>query len=139
MLECLVLGDSIAVGIAQQRPECVSLVKGGINSWQFNNKNITNIKSAKTTIISLGSNDHKHIKTKRELETLRELVDAEKVFWILPHGNLKASEVDIKQIQGYIYDIALKYKDVVLPIANISRDNIHPTSRGYKELAEKTK
>lgn len=139
MLECLILGDSIAVGVAQQRPECVALAKGGINSWQFNNKNITNIKSAKTTIISLGSNDHKYVKTKRELETLRELVDAEMVYWILPHGNLKASEVDIKQIQGYIYDIAFKYKDVVLPIANISSDNIHPTGKGYKLLANQTR
>lgn len=139
MLECLVLGDSIAAGIAQQRPECISLAKGGINSWQFNNKNITNIKSAKTTIISLGSNDHKHIKTKRELETLRELVDAEIVFWILPHGNLKASEVDIKQIQLFIREIADKYGDVVLPITNISRDNIHPTSKGYKLLANQTR
>jgi lysophospholipase L1-like esterase len=139
MLECLILGDSIAVGIAQQRPECVALAKGGINSWQFNNKNITKLKSAKTTIISLGSNDHKYIKTKRELETLRELVDAEIVFWILPHGNLKASEVPIEQVQQYIREIAAKYKDVVLPITGISSDNIHPTGKGYKTLANQTR
>jgi len=32
MIECLIVGDSIAVGTAQQRPECVSLSQGGINS-----------------------------------------------------------------------------------------------------------
>ena len=139
MLECLILGDSIAVGIAQQRPECVVLAKGGINSWQFNNKNITNLKSAKTAIISLGSNDHKGVRTKRELETLREMVDAEIVFWILPHGNLKASGVDIEQIQIFVREIAADFRDVVLPIASISTDGIHPTSKGYKLLANQTR
>jgi len=139
MLECLILGDSIAVGIAQQRPECVVLAKGGINSWQFNNKNITNLKSTKTAIISLGSNDHKGVRTKRELQTLREMVDAEIVFWILPHGNLKASGVDIEQIQIFVREIAADFRDVVLPIASISTDGIHPTSKGYKLLANQTR
>ena len=35
MLECLIIGDSIAVGTAMARPECVSYSKGGWNSWQF--------------------------------------------------------------------------------------------------------
>jgi len=139
MLECLILGDSIAVGIAQQRPECVVLAKGGINSWQFNNKNITNLKSAKTAIISLGSNDHKGVRTKRELQTLREMVDAEIVFWILPHGNLKTSGVDIEQIQIFVREIAADFRDVVLPIASISTDGIHPTNKGYKLLANQTR
>jgi lysophospholipase L1-like esterase len=139
MLECLILGDSIAVGIAQQRHECVVIAKGGINSWQFNNKNITNLKSAKTAIISLGSNDHKGVRTKRELETLREMVDAEMVFWILPHGNLKASGVDIEQIQIFIRELAADYGDVVLPITNISSDKVHPSAKGYKLLANQTR
>ncbi len=33
MIECLILGDSIAVGTAQARPECVAYVKSGINSY----------------------------------------------------------------------------------------------------------
>lgn len=139
MLECLILGDSIAVGIAQQRPECAVLAKGGINSWQFNNKNITNLKSAKTTIISLGTNDHKGVKTKRELEALREMIDAEMVFWILPHGNLKTGGVDIEQIQLFVHEIAAEFRDVVLPIASVSADNIHPTLKGYKLLANQTR
>ena len=39
MLECLIVGDSIAVGTAMARPECVSLSKGGINSSQWNRQN----------------------------------------------------------------------------------------------------
>jgi len=58
MLECLILGDSIAVGVAQFRPECVAYAKGGINSRQWVNSYITKNRSANTVIISLGSNDH---------------------------------------------------------------------------------
>ncbi len=38
MIECLILGDSIAVGTAQARPECVSYATSGINTTQFNKK-----------------------------------------------------------------------------------------------------
>lgn len=139
MLECLILGDSIAVGVSAKRPECISYSKGGINSWQWNNKYLTKDLSARTAIISLGSNDHKHIKTRRELETVRELVQADMVYWILPHGNAKSSEVPIERIQQYVNEIANMYKDVVLPIKYPSKDNIHPSDRGYKDLADKTR
>jgi len=139
MLECLILGDSIAVGTSMARPECVSYAKGGINTHQWVNKYITKDLVAQTVIISLGSNDHKYVKTKQELETIRQLVKATNVYWILPHGNLKASEVPIEQIQKYVQEVASKYNDTVLPIKYISGDNIHPSGRGYKELANQTK
>ena len=140
MLECLILGDSIAVGTHTQRNECVAHAKGGWNSWQWNREYLKNNLSAKTVIISLGSNDHKGVRTKAELQRLREKVGVDsKVFWILPHGNLKASEVPIEQIQQIIKTIAQEYGDSVLPITRVSKDNIHPSWAGYKELAEKTK
>jgi lysophospholipase L1-like esterase len=139
MLECLILGDSIAVGVSTKRPECISYAKGGINTYQWNNKFITKDLSAPVVIISLGSNDHKYVKTRRELETMRDLVKADRVYWILPHGNLKGSEVPIENIQYYIRDIAKVYGDIVLPIKHPSSDKIHPSDRGYRELAEATK
>ena len=64
MLECLIIGDSIAVGTSRARPECVAYVQGGINSYQWVNKFVNNSPYiANTVIISLGSNDHKHVKT----------------------------------------------------------------------------
>ena len=133
MLECLVLGDSIAVGIAQNRPECASIAKVGINSWQFNNKNITKDLSGKTVIISLGANDNISINTRRELETLRELVKADIVFWILPNNYPK--------IHHFIRELAEDYRDVVLPIPSniIGPDGVHPTAKGYKILANQTR
>lgn len=138
MLECLILGDSIAVGTYQQRPECVAYAQGGINSWQWTNKNITRDLTAKTVIISLGSNDHSGVKTHKELLTIRELTKAERVYWILPAGNLKASGVDISKIQANINEIAKQYGDTVLPFQP-SRDGIHPTTQGYRELAKATR
>jgi lysophospholipase L1-like esterase len=139
MLECLILGDSIAVGTHMARPECVAYAKSGINTWQWNNKYLTKELSAKTVIISLGSNDHKGVKTRKELETMREVVNGSKVYWILPAGNLKAGGVDIKDIQSIVRDIAQKNGDIVLPINKLQPDGIHPSGAGYKELAKATK
>jgi lysophospholipase L1-like esterase len=140
MLECLILGDSIAVGTHQARPECVAYAKGGWNTWQWNREYLKKDLSARTVIISLGSNDHKGIRTKAELQRLREKVGTTaRVFWILPHGNLKASEVSIEHIQQLVKSIAAEYSDIVLPITRVSKDNIHPSWAGYRELAEKTK
>jgi lysophospholipase L1-like esterase len=140
MLECLILGDSIAVGTHQARPECVAYAKGGRNTWQWNREYLNKDLSARTVIISLGSNDHKGIRTRAELQRLREKVGTTaKVFWILPHGNLPAGGVPIEQIQQFVKSIAAEYSDIVLPITRVSKDNIHPSWAGYRELAEKTK
>lgn len=131
MLDCLILGDSIAVGIAQYRPECAVYAKVGITSHKWNNSNITKSLKAKTVIISLGANDSANINTRRELETLREMVSAELVFWILPNNK--------PNIHPFIRELAEDCHDVVLPISNISTDSIHPTTKGYKLLANQTR
>ena len=132
MLECLIVGDSIAVGTHQARPECVAYAKVGINSYQWLNKNIGKAPlTAKTVIISLGSNDHKHVKTENELRSLRELTKADRVFWILP-----AIKPDIQEI---VRKIAAQHGDTVLPITRLEKDGVHPRRAGYKELGEKTR
>ena len=131
MLDCLILGDSIAQGVAQHRPECVAYAKVGVNSRNWNNRNLTKHLSAKVVLISLGSNDGIGVNTPRELETLRELVKADVVFWVLPYNK--------PGLHPFIRELAEDYHDVVLPIANISTDNVHPTSKGYKLLANQTR
>ena len=138
MLECLIIGDSIAVGLAAHRPECASLSKGGINTWQYNKQYESQNLSADSVIISLGSNDHKHIKTFDELTKLRQRVQARQVYWILPYGNLKASEVPIEHIQTIVKQLAAEHGDIVVPITRVQKDNIHPSTAGYKLLSEKT-
>lgn len=132
MLDCLIVGDSIGVGTAQVRTECVAYVKGGINSHQWLNKNIQNTPLiAKTVIISLGSNDHKYVKTLSELRTIRELTKANRVYWILP-----AIKPDIQEI---VKKVAAENGDTVLPITRLQADGIHPSWAGYKKLAEEAK
>lgn len=140
MLDCLIIGDSIAVGTANVRPECVAYAKGGINSHQWVNQNISKMPlQAKTVIISLGSNDHRHVKTVSELQTIRDLTKADRVYWILPHGNHPKSNVSIEDIQAMVKFVAEQNNDVVIPITRVQKDNIHPSWAGYKEIAEKTK
>jgi lysophospholipase L1-like esterase len=139
MLECLILGDSIAVGTHQFRPECASYSKGGWNTKQWNRDYLNNDLTAKTVIISLGSNDHKYIETEDELIKLRNKVKGQRVFWILPAGNHPKSNVSIQYIQTLVRHIAKQYGDTVLPITRLQKDGIHPSWAGYKELANQTK
>ena len=138
MLECLVLGDSIAVGTQMFAKECQLQGKGGINTWQFN-KMYPGSFYAETVIISLGSNDHQYVKTYDQLFEMRQRIGAKNVFWVLPAGNLKASNVPIERIQGFIREIAYANGDTVLPIRGLQPDGIHPSWSGYKDIVERTK
>jgi len=137
MIECLILGDSLAVGVGQIRKECVTYARSGINSYDYVNRHVLYTESihkvAKTVIISLGSNDYKSINTYEELLTLRQLVKADRVYWILP----AIKDVKRKNVQK----VAEKYNDIVIDSRNheISADGVHPTYKGYKKIAEQTK
>jgi len=135
MLECLILGDSIAVGTIQARPGCVEMAKGGINSWQWNktysDRPALDGMDYKSVIISLGSNDHKGVNTRKEIEDIRNKVQAKKVFWIMPA---------IKpEVQAIVRQVAERYGDTIIPITSLSKDGVHPTGTGYKEIANATK
>jgi lysophospholipase L1-like esterase len=131
MIDCLIVGDNIAVGTHQFRPECRVHAKVGINSSQWNRQNSSRDLTAKTLIISLGSNDHAGVRTMWELQQLRARADAERVFWILP-----AIKPDV---QDMVRIIARDHGDVILPIPNLQADKVHPSVAGYKKLAEQTR
>jgi lysophospholipase L1-like esterase len=140
MLECLIVGDSIAVGLSNVRKECVSYSKGGINSKQWVNTNIQNTPlQAKSVIISLGSNDHKYVKTLDELRTIRQLTKADRVYWVLPAGNHPKSNIKIEDVQAIVQQVAKENGDIVLPITRLQTDGIHPSWAGYKDLADRSK
>jgi lysophospholipase L1-like esterase len=136
MLECLILGDSLAVGIGQVRKECVTYAKSGINSYDYVNRHVLHTggnNQAKTIIISLGSNDTKNIDTYEELLTLRQLVKADRVYWILP--NIKETK------RRAVWDVARMNNDWVIDARGYDRsqDTVHPTYKGYKSIAQETK
>lgn len=136
MLECLIMGDSIAVGTHMFKKECVAEAKGGLNSWQYNKQYVEKRKddfTSEVVIISLGSNDHKGVKTYNELFKLRERVKAQRVYWILPNPVVypRQSE-DVKLI-------AISFGDQVIETKRYQADQVHPSWSGYKELADQAR
>ena len=136
-MDCMVMGDSIAVGTAMYRKECVSYSKGGWNSWQWNKDYLSSAttKSYETIVISLGANDHKGVKTEQELRKMRSAIQGKRVFWIDPGKDRKPIPHEV------IMTLAKEYGDVVLPRPkdHMSDDGVHPTGKGYKILAEQSK
>lgn len=137
MLDCLIIGDSIAVGTAIARPECISYSRGGWNSWQWNKDYLAKASAhpAKTVIISLGANDHAGVKTETELRKMRQAIQGQRVFWIDPGQDRKPVP------HTAIVKIAQEYGDTILsrPQGHMSADGIHPTGKGYKILGEQTR
>jgi lysophospholipase L1-like esterase len=133
MLECIIAGDSIGVGIANVRKECVAYVQGGINSYQWLNKNIKNTPLiANHVIISLGSNDHKYVKTEEELRVIRKLTKADRVYWVMPSDKFPAA-------QSAVWHVANENNDMILGTKRMQTDGVHPSWAGYKELADKAR
>ena len=131
MIECLILGDSIAVGTGLNRPEYKVLVQQGITSKGWNMSNVKSTLDANTVIISLGSNDYAQIDSLEELTKLRKRIHAEKVYWIMP-----AIKPDVQDI---IENIAHENGDWIIQIPYLSNDGVHPTMQGYRKIAEITK
>lgn len=135
MIECLIIGDSIGVGVSQVRKECVSVVKSGINSADWNKKNLTKLQPAGSVIISLGANDTKRIDTESNVRFLRGQIKSNRVYWILPNEQLKPLAV------AAVTKVAKEYGDIIIerPKTDMSADNVHPTGKGYRKLANLTR
>jgi len=131
MIDCLLVGDSIALGAHRFKPECAVIAKNGINSQQWNKQNSNQSLGAKVVIISLGSNDHAGIRTLWELQELRRRVYADRVYWIMP-----AIKPNIQQMVKLVSD---DYGDTILPITGLQPDKVHPSSAGYKEMIKDIK
>lgn len=128
MLECLIIGDSIAVGMQPFLPQCNMQAKGGITSTGYNRRYKV-LTEARYVIISLGSNDNpKYNNTLLELENLRKTIESKKVYWIFPAIN----KPDAKHA---VLAIAKKYNDTILEIPG-TYDGIHPTTKAYKQIKE---
>lgn len=135
MLECLIVGDSIAVGVSQVRPECGSIAKSGINSRDWNARNMQQLKPARTLIISLGANDLRSHDTAGNIRSLRSKAQADRVFWLLPNETLKPAAV------AAVKQVAAEFGDTVIdrPKTNMSVDRVHPTRKGYTILGDQTR
>lgn len=136
MIDCMIVGDSIAVGTHRVRTECAEYATGGLNTWQWNKKYKDANLSARSVIISLGTNDHKYVKTRKELEAMRARIKAERVYWIMPPCNEKFCKADVNET---VKQIAEANGDFIIATKRVQTDKIHPSWAGYKELAEAAK
>lgn len=125
MLECAILGDSIAVGISLHLKNCHRQAIGGVSSQKYEQYYTKRI-GANHVIISLGSND-KILTDYIILEKIRKRVSEAKVTWILSYNNENSREI--------IRKIAKNYGDSLLEIKE-TKDTIHPTTKEYKRLAD---
>ncbi len=135
MLDCLIIGDSIAVGTAAVKTECVSYAVGGYNTWQWNKKFADKDLTAGSVIISLGTNDHDGVNTFKELSIMRARVSAQNVYWILPPCNDKFCKPNVNE---WVKIIARSRGDTIIETKRLQKDGIHPSWAGYKELADQT-
>ena len=131
MIDCMILGDSIAVGIGMARPDCYLAAVGGINSGAALNMYLGAAPyDTGTVVISLGSNDWAAIDTEYNVYQLRKIMRAKEVIWIMP------SITKFPEQNRKIRKIANLFGDKTIDIIGVSPDGVHPTADGYKRLSE---
>jgi len=133
MLECLIIGDTIATNLSQYKTNCAVITQPGISSHDWVENNLTLLYPSELTIISLGSYDELDVNTRWKLYEIRERIKTGKVVWIVPVNKI--------YISNLVKVIAAEYNDSVLPISKkqISKDGIQPSTSGYRDLANKLK
>ena len=122
MLDGLILGDSIAVGVGEARPECMTVAEIGITSNDFSYRGPP---GAMRVIVSLGSNDKTD--SSDALWYLREHING-RVIWILPARRYQ---------QAPVRKLAPHFGDKVVTIPSVRRDGVHPAD--YRRLADLTR
>jgi hypothetical protein len=129
MLECLIIGDSIAQGIVDYNKKCYSYTKVGISPDNFLKKYGDKISmNNKITIVSIGSNNPKNeYILNQNLNKIRNKINSKKILWILPKNH---------KIKKTILNFAIKNNDKYVEF-QVGKDNVHPKS--YKTLNDDIK
>jgi len=133
MLDCLIIGDTIATGLSQYKPDCAVITQPKISSHNWVNNNLSLLYPSELTIISLGSYDELDVNTRWKLYEIRERIKHGKVVWIVPVNKI--------YITNLVKVVAAEYNDIFLEIPKrfVSKDKIQPSTNGYKDLANRLK
>lgn len=120
MIDCVAIGDSIAVGTGKALG-CEIRAHVGWPSSKI--VNLANGVKSELCIISAGSNDPKNPKLLLNLKTIRGKIDCVRVIWILPVNKTAANAVRTaasgERVVGF----------------TPGKDNVHP--KNYNTLAKK--
>jgi hypothetical protein len=118
MIDCAVVGDSIALGVGTELHRCVVNATIGIPSTEI----VGRVEQASILVVSAGSNDPRNPKLEANLRAIRARA-AQKVIWISPMDPVAAEAVRrVAKIHG----------DTVVHFAP-RPDHVHPKS--YPALA----
>ena len=126
------IGDSLAVGVGQARPECETIARVGITSERYI---ATMLPPGRTTVetavISLGVNDDDSVDTLGNLREVRARIVGKAVYWLLPGIKERVREI--------ILTVAAENGDRLLDTRpHVGRDHLHPNGAGYQLLAART-
>jgi hypothetical protein len=137
MLECLIIGDTIAHGFAEVRRECRSFTQAGATSSDIRSMFLFGrYVEARTVIISLGNDDTSTVNTRMELRIIRERIKAERVIWIMPIQVAESN--NLIRVQGMVRDVAREHGDTILSVPQPLLEGI-PSNTAYRKLAEQTR
>lgn len=122
MVDCAIIGDSIAKGVGQQAPACVTKARVGAAS-SFIASKYNGISGSEVTVISAGSNDPDNPWLEANLTLLRSNVHSKRVVWILPYNRNAAEVVKTVALPGDVLVDLMRFK---------TNDGVHP--RSYRAL-----
>lgn len=123
-MDCIAIGDSIAVGIGQAA-HCTINARVSASSSYIADHVITSNKDI--AIISAGSNDPNNPKLRTNLDRIRSKINAKRVIWILPYNRKAAAAVKA---------VAVQFGDGYIDLASFkTQDGVHPSS--YRSVARK--
>jgi hypothetical protein len=132
-LECVLWGDSLAVGVSWDRPDCRARATVGITSARFGAEMAATAR-ARTAVISLGVNDSADIDTRAQLRAVRARVSAATVYWLLPGRAASA------RAREDVWAVARERSDRVIDVGPLAGpDGVHPPRDGYRQLAAMTR
>lgn len=121
-MDCVAIGDSIAVGVGQAAG-CVLGARVGVSSSYISNHVISS--DNEVAVISAGSNDPRNPSLRKNLEKIRSKIHSNRVVWILPYDRSAARIVK---------SVAITHGDGYIDLSDYrTRDGVHPSN--YRAIA----
>jgi hypothetical protein len=125
MVPCIAIGDGVALGIAQARPECVAAAVVGISSAAFVASDLNRLRPADTAIISLGTSDPPGAEIADSLRRVREAVTANRVIWLNPNAT-PATRLAVATVAAEWHDSIIDTRPAAAPdaIAGVGQNEV---------------
>lgn len=127
MIDCVYIGDSIAVGLQQLDRHCAVYAKVGANT-NFITKHYFGKGGQSYTVISMGSNWPDNPHNRQNAINLRNSIHSDIVIWIVPYD---------RGVASVIRGVAMEFKDSYMDLKAIpSKDHVHPNFKTAHKILD---